>query len=95
MVPPIKGARVNKSGSKNRNKTIRRIKKFGRRRWKKEAGYQRQGKVENAFFRYKKIIGPRMRSRIAETQETEAMLACNVLNKMLAAGRPDSVKIAS
>ncbi len=95
VVPPIKGARVNKSGSKNRNRTVRRVKKVGRRRWKKEAGYHRQGQVENTFFRFKKIIGPRLRSRCNETQETEAMLACNILNKMLAAGRPNSVKIAS
>ncbi len=95
VVPPIKGARVNKSGSRNRNKTVRRVKKVGRRKWKKEADYHRQGKVENTFFRYKKIIGPQMRSRIPETQETEAILACNILNEMLAAGRPISVKSAS
>ena len=95
VVPPIKNSRVNKNGSKNRNETVRRVKKVGRRRWKKEAGYHRQGTVENTFFRYKTIIGGRLRSRCKETQETEAMLACNILNKMLAVGRANSVKIAS
>ena len=80
VVPPTKGARVNKNGSKNRKRTVRRIKKLGRRRWKKEAGYHRQGKVENTFFRYKTIIGGRLRSRCHETQETGAMLACKILN---------------
>jgi len=34
VVPPIKGARVNRNGSRNRNKTVKRIRKVGRRRWK-------------------------------------------------------------
>jgi len=95
IVPPIIGARVNRNGSKNRNKAVKRIRKVGRRRWKKEAGYHRQGKVENAFFRYKTIIGGRLRSRTCDTQKTEAMLACNILNRMLGIGRPCSVKITS
>lgn len=32
VVPPIKNARVNRIGSKNRNKTIKRIKEIDRRR---------------------------------------------------------------
>ena len=39
------------------------MKKLGRRRWKKEAGYHRQAQVENAFFRYKSIIGSGLRAR--------------------------------
>ena len=95
VVPPIKGASVNRNGSKNRNKTVKRIRKVGRRRWKKEAGYLRQGKVENAFFRYKTIIGGRLRSRTCDTRKTEALLACNILNRMLDAGRPCSLKITN
>jgi len=93
LVPPTKGARVNKNGSKNRNQTVRKVNKVGRRRWKKEAGYHRQGKVESAFFRYKKIISGRLRSRTCDTQKTEAMLACNILNRMFEAGRPQSEKV--
>ena len=95
VVPPIKGARVNKSGSKNRNKAVRRVKKVGRPKWKKEAGYHRQGKVENAFFRIKRIIGGRLRSRCPETQKTETTLACNILNRMFELGKPKSEKIVS
>ncbi|MFT7620614.1 MAG: hypothetical protein ACI97A_004271 [Planctomycetota bacterium] len=93
IVPPIKTALVNKSSPKNRNNTVKRIKRIGRRRWKKEVGYHRQGKVENTFFRYKTIIGGRLRSRSPAAQETEAMLACNILNRMPESGRPLSVKI--
>ena len=37
------------------------VKKLGRRRWKKASGYHRQNRVENAFFRYKSIIGDGLR----------------------------------
>ena len=54
---------------------------LGRRRWKRESGYHRQGRVENTFFRFKAIIGSRLRSRCPSAQETEAVLACNVLTQ--------------
>ena len=69
------------------------VKKLGRRRWKKESGYQRQARVENAFFRYKSIIGDGLRARTAAGRVAEALLACNVLNKMTALGRPASYSI--
>ncbi|MFT7619585.1 MAG: transposase [Planctomycetota bacterium] len=95
VVPPIKTAQVNKSSPKNRNKTVKRINEIGRRRWQKEVGYHRQGKVENAFFRFKTIISGRLRSRSPEAQKTETILACNVLNRMFETGKPKSVKIGS
>ncbi|MFT5478703.1 MAG: hypothetical protein ACI8Y8_004071 [Planctomycetota bacterium] len=66
---------------------------MGRRRWKKESGYHRQGTVENAFFRFKSILGGRLRARHPEAQEPEAVAACNILNRMLELGRPTSVPI--
>ena len=54
----------------------------GRRRWKKESGYYRQGRVENAFFRYKSIIGDNLRARGPGGQASEAVLACNILNQV-------------
>ena len=39
------------------------MKQLGRRRWKQASGYHRQGRVENAFFRYKSIIGDGLRAR--------------------------------
>jgi hypothetical protein len=70
-----------------------RVKEIGRRRWKKESGYHRQARVENTFFRYKTIIGPRLRARHPVSQNAEAMIACNILNTMIALGRPVSCKI--
>ncbi len=62
-----------------------------RRRWKKESGYHRQGTVENAFFRHKSILGDRVRARTSDSQKTEALIACNILNRMFEIGRPISV----
>ena len=97
VVPPFKTAVVSKRGprSRARDRTIRRINKVGRRRWKKETGYHRQGTVENAFFRYKQIVGDRLHARHPDAQRTEAVIACNVLNRMLELGRPKSrVRVA-
>ncbi len=65
----------------------------GRRQWMKESGYHHQGTVENAFFRYKSIIGDRIRARSSDAQAVEARLACNILNRMFELGRPTSVAI--
>jgi IS5 family transposase len=65
VVPPNKTARVSRRRPRSsaRDRTIRKMKKIGRRRWKKAVGYHRQARVENAFFRYKSIIGGSLRAR--------------------------------
>ena len=95
IVPPSSTASTStrRRRSKARNRTVGRVKEIGRRRWKKESGYHRQGRVENTFFRYKTIIGGRLRARTLATRETEAAVACNVLNRMRELGWPTSEKI--
>ena len=95
VVPPGRTAAVSRRGRRSaaRDRTIRKVKKIGRRRWKKESGYHRQGTVENAFFRYKSIIGRGLRARHPATQEAEALIASNILNRMFELGRPTSVAI--
>ena len=69
------------------------VKQLGRRRWKKASGYHRQGRVENAFFRYKSIIGDGLRARSPAGQGSEAVLGCEILNRMTELGRPVSYRI--
>ena len=76
-----------------RDRTIKKVKKIGRRRWKKESGYHRQARVEGTFFRYKSIIGDRLRARHSKAQKTEALIACNILNRMTELGRSASYAI--
>ncbi|HIL81190.1 MAG TPA: IS5 family transposase [Myxococcales bacterium] len=50
IVPPRMSATRSKR-SNARDRTVRRIREVGRRRWKKESGYHQQARVENTFFR--------------------------------------------
>jgi len=98
IVPPIKTATKSKRTKAlhcARDHTIKRIKEIGRRQWKKESGYHRQARVENTFFRYKTIIGGKLRARHPKSQKVEAIIACNILNRMAIIGRPESFAIGA
>jgi transposase len=93
VVPPDKTATIRGELSRARDRAVRRIRKVGRRQWKKEAGYHRQARVENTFFRLKTILGDRMRARGEKAQRVEAVIACNILNRMTELGRSESYSI--
>ena len=57
------------------------------------SGPHRQGRVENAFFRYKSIIGDSLRARSPAGQGSKVVLGCEILNRMTALGRPVSYRI--
>jgi IS5 family transposase len=98
VVPPAKSSTRSgrrRSRSSARDRTIMRVREIGTRQWKKESGYHRQARVENTFFRYKSIVGDRLRARHPKSQEAEAIIACNILNRMIAMGRPEPVAIGS
>ena len=90
VVPPTKTASLSRRGARSgaRDRTIRRVKALGRRRWKKASGSHQHARVENAFFRYTSIVGDCLRARSSSGQRREAVLACNVLNRMTELGRP-------
>ena len=95
VVPPTKTASLSRRGARSgaRDRTIRRVKALGRRRWKKASGSHQHARVENAFFRYTSIVGDCLRARSSSGQRREAVLACNVLNRMTELGRPVSYRI--
>ena len=96
VIPPRSDATVggaNVTPCSARDRTVARVKEVGRRQWKKESSYHRQGTVENAFFRYKSIIDGRLRAGHPRAQEAEALIACNILNRMFELGRPASVAV--
>ena len=74
-----------------RNEHLESIRSDGIYHWRRQSGYYRQSTVENAFYRYKTIIGRKLRARGEEARETEVILGCNILNRCLELGRPDSV----
>jgi hypothetical protein len=93
-IPPQRGAalwhQAGQPKSPQRDTNLKRIGEIGRRRWKRESGYYRQSKIENAMFRYKSLIGDKLRARTLERQIREAFTGCMVLNLMTALGMPDS-----
>ena len=41
-------------------------------------------------MRYKRVLGDSLRARTYESQKREAMMGCNVLNRMAELGKPES-----
>lgn len=64
----------------------------GRLAWQIATDYGQRSLIETTMGRYKALIGPRLRARGFAAQQTEAAIGVAVLNQMLAAGRPDSVR---
>ena len=95
VVPPARTANVSAHGPRSpaRDRTITLVKQLARHRWKKASGYHRQGRVENTFFRYKSIIGDGLRARSPAGQGSEAVIGCEILNRLTALGRAVSYRI--
>jgi IS5 family transposase len=99
VIPPRSGARIWQHGNNKgerlcRDQNLRRCRKVGRAKWKRESGYHRRSKAENAFFRYKTIIGSSLKARKFTNQATEAFIGCLILNKMMGMGAADSYVVA-
>ncbi len=98
IIPPRKGARIQKHGNSigkenPRDKNIREIRKYGRKKWKKKVGYHRRSIAETTMFRFKNTFGDKLTSREMKQQEIEVKLKCLALNKMIKLGMPKTVKI--
>jgi hypothetical protein len=78
-----------------RDVAVRRIREAGRRQWRKESGHHQQARAENTFFRYKRLLGERLRARDPDGRRVEARLACNILNRMLELGAAMSGSIGT
>jgi hypothetical protein len=75
-----------------RNRHLAMITEQGRLAWQVATGYGQRALVETTMGRYKTLIGPQLRARGFAAQQTEAAIGVAVLNRMLAVGRPDSVR---
>jgi transposase len=78
--------------SSQRDQHILSIAAHGRLSWQKETDYGQRALVETTIGRYKAIIGPCLRAHSFSGQKAEATVGVAVLNRMLNAGRPDSVR---
>jgi hypothetical protein len=78
----------------SKRRSLRRIHRVGRKRWKQEAGYHRRSLAETAVFRFKIIFGNHLSARTMPRQITEARIKCAALNRMTHLGMPDSYRVA-
>jgi len=94
LIPPKRNARARPNAPPERNRNIRAIARLGRREWHRTSGAYARARVENAFWRYKAIIGREMRARTLAGQRVEARLGAKILNRMAQLGIPDSSRVA-
>ena len=76
-----------------RDRHIQMIQEKGRRGWEKAVGYGKRSLVETAMFRYKTLISPKLRARKLTAQQSEARVACSVINRMTQLGMPLSQRV--
>lgn len=96
VIPPPRDATykgVESGWEKERDDAIAAIHGFGgddigRRLWKICSGYHKRSLAETAMFRIKRMFGGRLKSRSIESQKTEAMCKCMIINKMNKLGMP-------
>jgi Transposase DDE domain len=95
VIPPRRTARLNPQDDRfrARDKNIRRIRKVGRKKWKKQSKYHRRSLVETAMMRVKRIFGSGLSSRRFHNQATEMRVRCAALNRMTHLGMPESYAI--
>jgi hypothetical protein len=98
IIPPRRNARIRTHGNTNcrkdsRDRNIRMVRKFGRKKWKQKIGYHQRSIAETTMFRYKTIFGGKLYSRTFDRQKTETGIACKILNTMTENGMPDAIKL--
>ncbi len=98
VIPPRKGASILpprnlKDPPLTRGKIVQRIHQIGRKEWKMESNYHRRSLAETAMFRFKTIIGPKLRNRKFQNQKTEAAIGVAILNTFTAIGMPETIRI--
>lgn len=99
-IPPRKGARIwhrasGKAERHVRDENLRRIRKVGRKGWKRESDYHRRSLAETQVFRFKTIFGDRLQTRKVENQFKELLLKAAILNRVTHLGMPESYKVTA
>lgn len=75
-----------------RDRHIQTIAERGRLDWQRQTAYGQRAKAETAMARYKRILGDHLHARTLAGQQAEATIGVDVLNRMSAQTRPNSVR---
>ncbi|MDP2119579.1 MAG: IS5 family transposase [Hoeflea sp.] len=94
VIPPRSNAirQPNAQAPCQRDQHIASMQIDGRLKWQTSTGYGKRALVETTMGRYKGVIRQRLRARSFLAQQTEAAIGVAILNRMLACGRPKSVR---
>lgn len=97
LIPPRSNAVVWTDQAGNnllhpRNESLMQIKAMGLAEWKRQSGYHRRSKAETAMFRWKKIFGDRLVTRLLVNQQTEVQIKATCLNQFTKLGMPKAIK---
>jgi len=98
VIPPRKDAVIWQHGNCKapahpRDENLRRIRKVGRKKWKRESAYHRRSLAETTMFRLKTIFGGRVRRRTFDNQAVELFIQCAMLNRMIQIAKPSSYRV--
>jgi hypothetical protein len=97
IIPPRKDAVLGPTATTaptQRDQHVLAIENAGRFAWKRMSGYDAQSHAEHAFSRFKRAFGDRLRATRDASQEREAALACQLLNRMRELGCPQSYAVS-
>ena len=76
-----------------RDEILRAIRQKGRKAWKQASGYHRRSLAETQIYRYKHLIGDKLKARSWANQQVESRLGCAILNRMIHVGKPQSYPV--
>jgi Transposase DDE domain len=96
IIPPRKDAVLSPTATtapSQRDQHLLAIESEGRCGWKRTSGYYAQSHAENVFARFKRTFGGGLRAKRDASQEREASLACQLLNRMRELGCPQSCPV--
>jgi len=98
-IPPRRDAKIWQHGNSKkaplpRDENLRHIRRNGRKKWKRDAGYHRRSLAETAVYRVKTIFGNTLSTRTLSRQVTEVRIKSAALNRMTRLGMPDSYRVA-
>lgn len=95
VIPPRRTGRLHPQDERlrARDKNLRRIRKVGRKKWKRQSRYHRRSLVETQMMRVKTVFGGSISSRRFNNQATEMGIRCEALNRMTRLGMPESYRI--
>ena len=91
VIPPNTGFHKEKNTDpQERLENIRVIQDKGKQKWQNITRYGRRSRVENTIYRYKSILGNKLKSKTFHNQKTEVHIGVSILNRMAALGMPSA-----